>query len=131
METKIKFIAGESYSRRSVCDHDCISYIKIVSRTEKMVTAEDSFGRVRRYKVKDYGDYEYISTGNYSMAGGWAAKDICKDEEPVEAPVTVKELADAFSTEELGFIGSMLREALTIPAEELPANCVPFRRKVA
>lgn len=123
---KPKFIAGESYSRRSLCDYDCIFYIKILSRTAKMATVEDSFGRVSRYKIHDYGDYEYIKAGNYSMAGGWAAKDICKDEE--STPVTSAELSSNFSTEDLRFIADALKEFLEPEAEELPPNCVPFRR---
>ena len=126
---KSKFIVGESYSRRSICDSDCISYIKIISRSAKMVTAEDSFGRTRRYKILDIGDAEYIKAGNYSMAGGWSSSNICKTEEA--APVTAKELSDNFSTEELQFIADALKEFLEPEAEELPPNCVPFRRKVA
>lgn len=132
-ETQIKFIIGESYSRRSICDYDCIFCIKIVSRTEKTVTAEDSFGGVRRYKIQDYGNYEYIKAGNYSMAGTWSAESICKEEIAEDAPVTPEELADAFTSEELSFIRDTLEGTVQgsyeIPDEELPVNCVPFRRK--
>ena len=126
---KSKFIVGESYSRRSICDSDCISYIKIVSRSAKMVTAEDSFGRTRRHKILDIGDAEYIKAGNYSMAGGWSSSNICKTEE--STPVTSAELSSNFSTEDLRFIADALKEFLEPEAEELPPNCVPFRRKVA
>ena len=134
-ETQIKFIIGESYSRRSICDYDCVFYIKIVSRTEKTVTAEDSFGKVRRYKIQNYGNHEYIKAGNYSMAGTWSAESICKEETAEEAPVTPEELADAFTGEELSFIRDILEGTVQgsyeIPEDELPANCIPFRRKVA
>ena len=126
---KSKFIVGESDSRRSICDSDCISYIKIIFRSAKMVTAEDSFGRTRRYKILDIGDAEYIKAGNYSMAGGWSSSNICKTEE--STPVTSAELSSNFSTEELRFIADALKEFLEPEAEELPPNCVPFRRKVA
>lgn len=127
---KSKFIVGESYSRRSICDSDCIFYIKIISRSSKMVTAEDSFGHTRRYKILDIGDAEYIKAGNYSMAGGWSSSNICKTEET--APVTPEELSSNFSAEELQFIADVLKEFLEPQeTEELPANCVPFRRKVA
>ena len=127
--TKTQFIVGESYSRRSICDYDCVFYIKIVSRTEKTVTAEDSFGKVRRYKIQNYGNHEYIKAGNYSMAGGWSTSNICKTEE--STPVTSAELSSNFSTEDLRFIADALKEFLEPEAEELPPNCVPFRRKVA
>lgn len=134
-EAKIKFIVGESYSRRSICDYDCVFYIKIVSRTEKTVTAEDSFGKTRRYKIQNYGNYEYIKAGNYSMAGTWSAENICKEEAIEEAPVTAEELAEAFTGEELSFILDTFADAVQgsyeIPEDELPANCIPFRRKVA
>ena len=133
--TKTQFIVGESYSRRSICDYDCIFCIKIVSRTEKTVTAEDSFGKVRRYKIQNYGNYEYIKAGNYSMAGTWSAESICKEEIAEDAPVTPEELADAFTGEELSFIRDILEGTVQgsyeIPEDELPANCIPFRRKVA
>ena len=133
--TKTQFIVGESYSRRSICDYDCVFYIKIVSRTEKTVTAEDSFGKVRRYKIQNYGNHEYIKAGNYSMAGTWSAESICKEETAEEAPVTPGELADAFTGEELSFIRDILKDTVQgsyeIPEDELPANCIPFRRKVA
>ena len=132
--TKTQFIVGESYSRRSICDYDCVFYIKIVSRTEKTVTAEDSFGGVRRYKIQNYGNHEYIKAGNYSMAGTWSAESICKEETAEEAPVTPGELADAFTGEELSFIRDILKDTVQgsyeIPEDELPANCIPFRRKV-
>ena len=134
-ETQIKFIIGESYSRRSICDYDCIFCIKIVSRTEKTVTAEDSFGKTRRYKIQNYGNYEYIKAGNYSMAGTWSAESICKEEIAEDAPVTPEELAEAFTSEELSFIRDTLEGTVQgsyeIPDEELPANCIPYRCKVA
>jgi len=133
-ETQIKFIIGESYSRRSICDYDCIFCIKIVSRTEKTVTAEDSFGKTRRYKIQNYGNYEYIKAGNYSMAGTWSAESICK-EEATESPVTAEELAEAFTGEELAFIcdtfADTVQGSYAIQEDELPANCISFRRKVA
>ena len=119
-----KFIVGESYSRRSICDSECIFYIKIISRTDKTVTAEDRHGDTRRYKVHTYGNSEYIKAGNYSMAGTWSSDNICKE----ESPVTPEELADNFSPDDLLFILDSLKEILPIPKEELPPNCIPFRR---
>ena len=122
--TKTQFIVGESYSRRSICDYDCVFYIKIVSRTEKTVTAEDSFGGVRRYKIQNYGNHEYIKAGNYSMAGTWSAESICK-EEAAESPVTAEELAEAFTGEELAFSVTPLQTPCRAPTRSRNTNSRP------
>ena len=99
------------------------------------MTAEDSFGKTRRYKIQNYGNYEYIKAGNYSMAGTWSAESICKEEIAEDAPVTPEELAEAFTGEELAFIcdtfADTVQGSYAIQEDELPANCIPFHRKVA
>ena len=67
-----QFNVGQTYSMRSVCDHNCIWSYKVIKRTAKTVKLEPS--------DKTYGDvitcrpyiYEGIEkckpTGSYSMA---------------------------------------------------------------
>ena len=120
-----KFVTGESYTRCSICDSDCIFTITIVSRTPKTAMVKDSFGRVSRYKIHDCGDYEYIKAGNYSMAGGWSAKDVVA----TEAPMTPEEMGESFTKCELRTIFGAFADALYgVQASDLPPNCVPFRK---
>jgi len=63
-----KFEIGDTYSTRSICDHDCIFEIKVISRTDKMLTYDYS-SDTRRSKIKiDADGNEYITPDNYSMA---------------------------------------------------------------
>lgn len=61
------FKSGQTYTARSICDHDCIITVKVVSRTEKSIkTAE---GKTLRVKVWNDGSCEYVKPwGSYSMA---------------------------------------------------------------
>lgn len=67
---KRKFIVGNTYTTRSICDHDCIFSFKVIKRTEKTVTITSSFGTVRRKIGYDYCDgSEFIAPlGLYSMS---------------------------------------------------------------
>lgn len=105
--TQVKFVVGESYATQSICDSDCTFSMVIVSRTEKTATVSQYNEKPRRYKIHESwdGTQEVIRLGSYSMAGSWGAKDTVSKES--EAPVAVQELAE----------------------DELPVNCVPFRRK--
>lgn len=71
----IKMIAGKSYYTRSICDHNCIFKITVLDRTEKMAKIKDMFGKIRRTKIKNWRDVEYIRDGNYSMSPIWNATD--------------------------------------------------------
>ena len=67
------FEVGATYETRSLCDHDCIFRITIVSRTANTVTFRDSRrnGETRRSKVRTDDRFcqgEYIRPDNYSMA---------------------------------------------------------------
>lgn len=48
MSTLSKFIVGNTYGVRSICDHNCIFTFKVVARTEKTVTLESHGKQVRR-----------------------------------------------------------------------------------
>ena len=126
-----KFIVGQSYGTQSIVCSETTYKMTVVSRTDKTAMVSQYGEKPRRYKIHASwdGTQEVIRMGNYSMAGSWGARDIIAQE---AAPVTAKELSDNFSTEELQFIADALKEFLEPQeAEELPPNCVPFRRKVA
>ena len=64
-----KFEVGKVYSCRSFCDHDTIYSWKVLNRTEKTITLEDTLLKtVFRRKVREYRGREACSIGNYSMA---------------------------------------------------------------
>ena len=68
-----KFEAGKTYQTRSICDHDCIFSIEVISRTEKMLTYKDNGRRVRRSKIHSDGESEWIRPDNYSMSAVYRA----------------------------------------------------------
>lgn len=59
------FQTGNTYSTRSICDHNCIFSITVARRTAKTITTTD--GKVLRVAL-----YEGVETvkpqGSYSMA---------------------------------------------------------------
>lgn len=61
-----KFEAGKTYSTRSICDHDCIIRVAVVSRTAKTIKTADG----KTLRIKAYSDgAEYVKPwGTYSMA---------------------------------------------------------------
>lgn len=70
----IKFQAGRTYYTRSVCDHDCIITVEVVSRTAKTIKARTSKGLVT-LRVSEYSDRSRLDVieqvkpwGSYSMA---------------------------------------------------------------
>jgi hypothetical protein len=64
-----KFEVGKTYSCRSFCDYDTIFSWKVVKRTEKTITLEDTLLKtVFRRKVHEYKGREACSIGHYSMA---------------------------------------------------------------
>lgn len=71
MENRFKtFHAGEVYSARSICGHNCIFSFTIVKRTSKTVTLEyhaDGSVRCRSIKMRDGAEYCF-PLGTYSWA---------------------------------------------------------------
>ena len=105
MEASIKFIVGQEYFYRHICDSELFSRMTIVSRTEKTAMVLKEYEKEpRRYKIHAWDGAEVIRAGNYSMAGSWRANNVVKTEDtaPVEAP-----------------------------EPEVPTNTVPFRTKAA
>lgn len=65
----IKFEIGKKYSCRSFCDYDCVWDYEVISRTAKMITLKDDFGRISKRKVYEYEGRECCHPeGRYSMS---------------------------------------------------------------
>lgn len=62
-----KFEEGKTYTLRSICDHECIFEITVISRTEKSLTYLYE-KRKRRSSLRTDNDSEFIRPDNYSMA---------------------------------------------------------------
>lgn len=66
-----KFEIGKTYVCRSVCNHDCIWEMKVISRTAKTITAEHNVGgrQVQRFKIHDHLNegVEHVDCGHYSL----------------------------------------------------------------
>lgn len=66
------FVAGKTYTTRSICDHDCIYSVTIVSRTDKSVRADVGahHGGVKTFRIgRSYsGAEQFMPYGRYSMA---------------------------------------------------------------
>ena len=65
-----QFEIGQTYSCRSICDHECIFEFTVTKRTAKFVTLENRHGRIRRagVRVSEYDNAEMCyPMGNYSM----------------------------------------------------------------
>ena len=62
-----QFEIGKTYFDTWACDTDTISTIKILGRSEKMVTFERN-GKTRRAKIYTDSHGEYIMPDHYSMA---------------------------------------------------------------
>jgi len=59
------FEAGKTYWTRSICDHDCIIRVSVVSRTAKTIKTDK--GKVLR--IATYNGVEQVKPwGSYSMA---------------------------------------------------------------
>jgi hypothetical protein len=59
--------ANTTLTARSICDHDCIFSLAILSRKGSFATILFQ-GNQKRVKVKSDGESEYVRPGNYSMA---------------------------------------------------------------
>lgn len=76
-----QFEIGHTYYDTWACDSDSISAIKIISRSEKMVTFERA-GKTRRAKIYTDSHGEYIMPDHYSMACVYRADRELIPEEP-------------------------------------------------
>lgn len=106
-----QFENGHTYYDTWACDSDSISTIKIVGRTEKMVTFERA-GKTRRAKIYTDSNGEYIIPDHYSMACVYRAERELLPEEPkaAEAPAPAPMATDYTISADLlafGFIGSI------------------------
>ena len=71
-----KFNVGQTYSTRSICDHECIFSFKILARTAKQVTVKVSGETVKRgIRPNWQGIESFRPFGNYSMAAVISADD--------------------------------------------------------
>lgn len=80
-----RFEVGKIYFDTWACDSDSISKIKIVGRTEKMVTFERN-GNTRKARIRVDNAGEYIIPDRYSMACVYRAEREYIPEEPQAVP---------------------------------------------
>lgn len=80
-----RFEVGKTYFDTWACDSDSISKIKIVGRTEKMVTFERN-GNTRKARIRVDNAGEYIIPDRYSMACVYRAEREYIPEEPQAVP---------------------------------------------
>ena len=80
-----QFEIGKTYFDTWACDTDTISTIKIVGRSEKMVTFERN-GKTRRAKIYTDSHGEYIMPDHYSMACVYRAERELIPEAPKAEP---------------------------------------------
>lgn len=67
------FQAGKSYATRSICDHNCIIRVAVVSRTAKTIKTADG----KTLRVSQYNGIEQVRPwGSYSMAPIVGADDL-------------------------------------------------------
>lgn len=76
-----QFEIGKTYYDTWACDSDSISTIKIVGRSEKMVTFERN-GKTRRARIYTDSHGEYIMPDHYSMACVYRAERELIQEDP-------------------------------------------------
>jgi len=75
MSDLIKFNAGQTYSTRSVCNHDCVFSFTILRRTAKSIWTEVD-GQVVRRAIEVYqGEETFYPFGHYSMCAIIGASD--------------------------------------------------------
>ena len=82
-----QFEIGKTYFDTWACNSDSISTIKIVGRSEKMVTFERN-GKTRRAKIYTDSNGEYIIPDHYSMACVYRAERELMPEQPKTPVVT-------------------------------------------
>ena len=74
-----KFNVGQTYSTRSICDHECVFSFTILARTAKQVTIQDphtsDIKTVRRGVSAWNGVEQFKPFGTYSMCAVVGADD--------------------------------------------------------
>lgn len=89
-----QFEIGKTYYDRWACDSDSISTIKIVGRSEKMVTFERN-GKTRRARIYTDSNGEYIIPDHYSMACVYRAeRELIPEEPKASVVIDYKETAN-------------------------------------
>ncbi len=64
----MKFITGQKYFCRSVCDYNCVWTFEVVSRTSKTITIKGEDGKVSSKRIRVYQGVEQVNPlGTYSM----------------------------------------------------------------
>jgi hypothetical protein len=64
-----QFTTGQKLKARSICDHDCIFTGTVIKRTTKTVTIKTDMQGVKRCKIHNRGEGEFIYPfGQYSMS---------------------------------------------------------------
>ena len=73
----LKFEAGNIYACRSECDHNCIWYFRVVSRTKSTITILKNpvVKRINKQLSEWNGAESVYPLGNYSMAPVLSADD--------------------------------------------------------
>lgn len=88
----MKFETGKTYSTRSICDHNCIFSITVISRTAKTIKTKCS----KTLRVKEYDGNEQVKPfGSYSMCAiiGADDKDLSAVVHPAYAEAAEREAA--------------------------------------
>jgi len=65
-----QFESGTTYYTRSICDHNCIFDITVLSRTAKTIKINDPHDKssIKTLRISDYDGVEQVKPmGNYSM----------------------------------------------------------------
>lgn len=71
-----QFEVGQTYSCRSICDHNCIWSFTVIKRTARFITIQDKSGKISRVGVRTWGNAEQaFPLGQYSMAPSIYADD--------------------------------------------------------
>ena len=70
------FVVGETYSVRSIGDHNCIWKFEVIKRTAKTVTLKHQDGTVKASRIRIYDGEEVVSPfGRYSFSPTLGAND--------------------------------------------------------
>jgi len=73
-----QFEVGKTYSTRSICDHNCIIRVHVISRTAKTITAIEEGKQPKTFRpyVSEHYNAEVIRPwGSYSMSPIVSAND--------------------------------------------------------
>jgi hypothetical protein len=76
MDAITRFEVGKTYSTRSICDHNCIYRITVLSRTAKTIRVRIGGERDKTLRPYVYRDAEQVKPfGSYSMCAIIGADD--------------------------------------------------------